>query len=171
MRKKKGHNKLREQFDFDKDKASDKLPPWVPFELKPTPGYVLDEPGNSPLADADFEFMHKALNTELVTKAELRKMYKSPDATNLDETLNAFVDLPRNGHTSIQRDNKTELEVQDLSSEIERLKQMLTGKIWVVHKCQCCGATLEIEENKPIVNCKFCGSVHTLSTQQINSTY
>ena len=60
MRKKKGHNKLKESFDFDKDETSDKLPPWVPFE---------------------------------------------------------------------------------------------------------------IEENKPIVNCKFCGSVHTLSTQQINSTY
>jgi DNA-directed RNA polymerase subunit RPC12/RpoP len=61
-----------------------------------------------------------------------------------------------------------------LSSEITKLqKQMenMNKKIFLIHNCANCGATLNIEENKPVFHCKYCGSTYLIGTAQIYSNY
>ena len=47
---------------------------------------------------------------------------------------------------------------------IERLSVKPTFK----HKCNSCGATLEMDSDKHIFLCKYCGSAYAVGTQMIN---
>jgi predicted RNA-binding Zn-ribbon protein involved in translation (DUF1610 family) len=44
-------------------------------------------------------------------------------------------------------------------------------KISLIHNCTNCGAQLEVEENKPIFHCKYCGSTYVIGTAQVRSHY
>lgn len=61
-----------------------------------------------------------------------------------------------------------------LSSEITKLQKQIENmdkKIFLIHNCANCGATLNIEENKPVFHCKYCGSAYLIGTAQIYSNY
>lgn len=65
----------------------------------------------------------------------------------------------------------TTIDIPNIEKELEEIKNRLNGRVLLKHKCKSCGANLEIEENKPIINCKYCGSVYSFGTEQIYSTY
>lgn len=58
-----------------------------------------------------------------------------------------------------------------LENQINEIMKRLNRTVSLVHNCANCGATLEIEENKPIFHCKYCNSVYIIGTAQIYSTY
>lgn len=61
-----------------------------------------------------------------------------------------------------------------LEYEINELKNKLTNMnkhISLIHNCANCGATLTIEENKPVFHCKYCGSTYIIGTTQLYSNY
>lgn len=61
-----------------------------------------------------------------------------------------------------------------LEYEINELKNKLTNMnkhISLIHNCANCGATLTVEENKPVFHCKYCGSAYLIGTAQIYSNY
>jgi DNA-directed RNA polymerase subunit RPC12/RpoP len=43
--------------------------------------------------------------------------------------------------------------------------------ISLIHNCATCGATVDIEENKPVFHCKYCGSTYVIGPAQIYSHY
>ena len=47
----------------------------------------------------------------------------------------------------------------------------MNKKIFLIHNCTNCGATLNIEENKPVFHCKYCDSTYLIGTAQIYSNY
>lgn len=59
----------------------------------------------------------------------------------------------------------------NLEEEIKRIWSRLNRTVSLVHNCKNCGAKLEIDENKPIFHCKYCGSTYLLGAVQPNSTY
>lgn len=61
--------------------------------------------------------------------------------------------------------------VQELSEEdiiIKRVMELLARAPVVEHKCHNCGGTLEIEENKHIFICPYCGSCYAIGTNLVN---
>lgn len=61
-----------------------------------------------------------------------------------------------------------------LEYEINELKNKLTNMnkhISLIHNCANCGATLTIEENKPVFHCKYYGSTYIIGTTQLYSNY
>lgn len=50
--------------------------------------------------------------------------------------------------------------VNPLQEEIEKIWSRLNKTVSLVHNCQCCGASLTVEENKPVINCKYCGATY-----------
>lgn len=65
----------------------------------------------------------------------------------------------------------TTVDIPNIEKELEEIKNKLNGRVLLKRKCTSCGANLEIEENRPIIHCKYCGSVYTFGTEQIYSTY
>ena len=59
----------------------------------------------------------------------------------------------------------------DYSDEINKIWERLNQTVSMVHNCQSCGATLEVEENKPIIHCKYCGNAYLVGAVRERSTY
>lgn len=59
----------------------------------------------------------------------------------------------------------------NLEEEIKKIWSRLNRTISFVHNCKNCGAKLEIDENKPVFCCKYCGSTYLLGAVQPNSRY
>lgn len=59
----------------------------------------------------------------------------------------------------------------DYSNEINKIWERLNQTVSMVHNCQSCGATLEVEENKPIIHCKYCGNAYLVGAVRDKSTY
>lgn len=59
----------------------------------------------------------------------------------------------------------------DYSDEINKIWERLNQTVSMVHNCQSCGATLEVEENKPIIHCKYCGNTYLVGAVRKRSTY
>jgi len=59
--------------------------------------------------------------------------------------------------------------VGNLKDEIDKIWEKLNTSVNMVHNCQNCGATLEIEENKPIFHCKYCGSAYIVGSARLKS--
>lgn len=59
----------------------------------------------------------------------------------------------------------------ELENQITEIMKRLNRTVSLVHNCANCGATLNIEENKPVFHCKYCGSTYLIGTTQIYSTY
>ena len=89
-------------------------------------------------------------------------------------TTNKIID---NGVTIIPNQNNATLSSQDvvaknvLDDEIKKIWERLNKTVSLVHNCANCGARLELEEHKQIVNCKYCGSTYIIGAVQPNSTY
>ena len=60
---------------------------------------------------------------------------------------------------------------KDYSDEISKIWERLNQTVSMVHNCQSCGATLEVEENKPIIHCKYCGKAYLVGAVRERSTY
>ena len=59
-----------------------------------------------------------------------------------------------------------------LQDEIKKLWDKINNThISLVHNCANCGAQLEIEENKPVFHCKYCGSTYIIGPAQVYSHY
>lgn len=72
------------------------------------------------------------------------------------------------GNTFDIRDRGLE---EAVSEQIDKIWNKLNKTISLVHNCANCGATLNIEENKPVFHCKYCGSTYLVGTAQIYSNY
>ena len=59
--------------------------------------------------------------------------------------------------------------VGNLENEINKIWEKLNTSVNMIHNCQNCGATLEIEENKPIFHCKYCNSVYVVGSARLKS--
>ena len=61
--------------------------------------------------------------------------------------------------------------VDAVQDEISKIWERLNKTVSLVHNCANCGAQLEIEENKPVFHCKYCGSTYVIGSTQIHSHY
>ena len=59
----------------------------------------------------------------------------------------------------------------ELENQITEIMKRLNRTVSLVHNCANCGAQLNIEENKPVFHCKYCGSTYLIGTAQIYSNY
>lgn len=59
----------------------------------------------------------------------------------------------------------------NLLDEINKLKKAMSAKVTMVHNCQNCGAALDIEENRPVFHCKYCGAVYLIGTERLMQAY
>lgn len=59
----------------------------------------------------------------------------------------------------------------ELEKRLKELESKLAKTVSLVHNCANCGATLEVEENKPVIHCKYCGSAYIVGTARIYSNY
>lgn len=90
----------------------------------------------------------------------------------MNNTINKLT-LPDGGNYSIVsiNDNNFKASINNLENEINFIIQKMSTHISLVHNCANCGATLNIEENKPVFHCKYCGSTYLVGTAQIYSNY
>lgn len=51
------------------------------------------------------------------------------------------------------------------------LEEMIQKNVVMKYNCQSCGAPLDVEQNKPMVHCKYCGSAYVVGPARINSIY
>jgi len=61
--------------------------------------------------------------------------------------------------------------IGEMMRELEELKARVNRTVALVHNCQRCGATLEVDEHKAIFCCKYCGATYLLGAVQPNSVY
>lgn len=61
--------------------------------------------------------------------------------------------------------------VNPLEEKVKELEARMNKTVSLVHNCQLCGATLEIEEGRQIVYCKYCGGTYLVGAVQLNSRY
>ena len=54
---------------------------------------------------------------------------------------------------------------------LEEIQKRLNNTISYVHQCACCGAHLEIPENRPVFHCRYCNATYLIGTLQLNSNY
>lgn len=62
-------------------------------------------------------------------------------------------------------------DISDLMAELKELKTRVNRTVALVHNCQKCGASLEVDEHKSIFCCKYCGATYLLGSVQPNSVY
>ena len=58
-----------------------------------------------------------------------------------------------------------------MMKELNELKRRVNRTVALVHNCKCCGASLEVNEDKPIFHCRYCGATYLLGSVQPNSVY
>lgn len=72
---------------------------------------------------------------------------------------------------------KSELEISNGVTLGNTLKDEIIAAIFerlgkspiVKHECHSCGAVLEMDENKHIFVCKYCGNVYAINTEMVNA--
>lgn len=69
------------------------------------------------------------------------------------------------------QDNNSSMNIQELIKELKELKTRVNRTVALVHNCQRCGASLEVDEHKSIFCCKYCGATYLLGSIQPNSVY
>ena len=69
------------------------------------------------------------------------------------------------------QDDNSSVNIQELIKELKELKTRVNRTVALVHNCQRCGATLEVDEHKSIFCCKYCGATYLLGSVQPNSVY
>lgn len=63
--------------------------------------------------------------------------------------------------------------IDNIKDELKKIKENMNRKlnITMLHGCRNCGAKIDVEINKPIFHCKYCGTTYVIGTVQQNSTY
>lgn len=63
--------------------------------------------------------------------------------------------------------------INDLEAEIKMLKENMSRQlnITMLHGCRNCGGRVNVDINKPVFHCPYCGTPYLIGTAQINSTY
>ena len=61
--------------------------------------------------------------------------------------------------------------IGEMMRELKELKARVNRTVALVHNCQRCGASLEVDEHKAIFCCKYCGATYLLGAIQPNSVY
>lgn len=107
-----------------------------------------------------------------------REYSTSIDVANINTTaLYDAIGTPCHG--TFNKEYRPVLQVEAsgtvLENELERrlkeLESKLAKTVSLVHNCANCGATLNVEENKPVIHCKYCGSAYIVGTARIYSNY
>lgn len=81
------------------------------------------------------------------------------------------------GHFTINRSLSHDITVTDsfenIHEELDKLKENMNRKlnITMLHGCRNCGAKIDVDINKPVFHCKYCGTSYVIGTVQQNSTY
>lgn len=73
--------------------------------------------------------------------------------------------------TSPIENNISAPDIMGLMTELKELKARVNRTVALVHNCQRCGASLEVDEHKSIFCCKYCGATYLLGSVQPNSVY
>ena len=71
----------------------------------------------------------------------------------------------------LQVEAPTTILENELEKRLKELESKLAKTVSLVHNCANCGATLNVEENKPVIHCKYCGSAYIVGTARIYSNY
>lgn len=107
-----------------------------------------------------------------------REYSTSIDVTDINTTaLYDAIGTPCHG--TFNKEYKPVLQVEvpatfvenELEKRLKELESKLAKTVSLVHNCANCGATLNVEENKPVIHCKYCGSAYIVSTARIYSNY
>lgn len=61
----------------------------------------------------------------------------------------------------------------NILDELNTLRENMNRKlnISMLHGCRNCGAKMDIDINKPVFHCKYCGTTYVIGNVQQNSTY
>ena len=59
----------------------------------------------------------------------------------------------------------------DIEEIYEKILKKFSLKPQLVHQCNNCGANLELDPDKHVFCCKYCGAVYLIGTQQLMSIY
>lgn len=106
-----------------------------------------------------FETLKNKLNNALVDKTDLEEAIY-----NWGNKITDAVGTPCDGYFTKTTTKPTVASIKTVSSPAPL-------HISLVHNCANCGAQLEIEENKPVFHCKYCGSTYVIGPAQIYSHY
>ena len=68
-------------------------------------------------------------------------------------------------------DSAYSISADKIDEQIKEIWNRLNKTVSLVHNCQNCGARLEVKENHPVFNCKYCGSTYIIGSVQPNSRY
>ena len=116
------------------------------------------------------------INTESVYYSILPETQNSYDiTTNIENLAYQAESIDNKFDYKIDQVNKQiydlNIQLQNSMAEQYKLKDQLNKKVMLVHNCANCGATLNIEENKPIFHCRYCGSTYIIGATQLYSNY
>lgn len=110
----------------------------------------------------------------IMTKDEIVKYLTPEKEASFTCTLESTLE---NGTINelLFRPSATNVHVEDgigeMMRELKELKARVNRTVALVHNCQRCGATLEVDEHKAIFCCKYCGATYLLGAIQPNSVY
>lgn len=96
------------------------------------------------------------------------------DNANIDTSLFRGSPAITFASTSPIENNISNISASDISNlmtELKELKSRVNRTVALVHNCQRCGASLEVDEHKSIFCCKYCGATYLLGSVQPNSVY
>lgn len=119
---------------------------------------------------------------------EKRKGIKQLDMSGLDAPIidnTAAVSITQDGFfiknskeieqkaiSTINLDGQSyDIKIPSLDAEIQKIWERLNTQVSLVHNCANCGATLQLEENKAIIHCRYCGSTYIVGPARLNSHY
>lgn len=132
--------------------------------------------------NANFYIEPAEIYTERDANGVLHRRY-SPDreySTSIDiadiNTTALYDAIGTPCHGTFNKEYKPVLQVDtvlenELEKRLKELESKLAKTVSLVHNCANCGATLNIEENKPVIHCKYCGSAYIVGTARIYSNY
>lgn len=99
--------------------------------------------------------------------------HKNTNYGNMAQTITTDrIELSRDPNVTIGHYNVSDT-FDEMKKELDNLKANMNRKLNVtmMHGCRNCGAQLELDIDKPVVHCKYCGQTYVIGTIQLNSRY
>ena len=118
----------------------------------------------------DIHFGCRGLLWKIMTKDEIARHFTPEKEASFTCT---FENDAGNEFLLKSHINNTYVEdgIGEMMRELKELKARVNRTVALVHNCQRCGATLEVDEHKAIFCCKYCGATYLLGAIQPNSVY
>lgn len=125
---------------------------------------------NTTLEQVDYQTGLKELN---LNPNEEFSITANIDATNIVDAVGTIGQGTFNKSPWILTETPTTTTTteNELEKRLKELESKLAKTVSLVHNCANCGATLEVEENKPVIHCKYCGSTYIVGTTRVYSNY